>query len=56
MPRKEEALLQLTCKSAKDKAGIDRERRINTKDRDGGNEEGKRRGKESLKVSKESHG
>lgn len=48
--------MQLTCKSAKDKAGIDRERRINTKDRDGGNEEGKRRGKESLKVSKESHG
>lgn len=48
--------MQLTCKNAEDKAGIDRERRINMKDRDRGNEEGKRRGKESLKVSKESHG
>lgn len=56
MPRKEEALLQLTCKSVKDKADIVRERRSNMKDRDRGNEEGECRGKESLKVSKESYG
>lgn len=48
--------MQLTCKSSQDKAGRDRKRRTNMKDRDWGDEEGKRRGKKSLKVSKESHG
>lgn len=52
MSRKEEALLQLTHKRAQDKAGRDRKRRTDRKDRDGGKEEGEHRGKEAWRWAR----